>query len=551
MKIVFAAINSSFSHSSLSYGFVRAFNEEFLEDWSWELVENSLGEDHGRFLSRILNASPDVLVSTAYLFNIEYGLKVFGTFKTLMPKVPIYLGGPEFLGDNESFLRRNPHINAVIRGDETSFHKVLTQNNLNNISGLCYIDEDRNYIDGKMTACYDGSLDDIPSPFLKGYFNKERAFCQIETSRGCPGCCSFCTSAMSGGVKYFSIERARSDIQVIAETGCKEIRVIDRTFNDNKKRSLQLLEIFRDEFPQIRFHLEINPAIIDSSFIDMIRTFPAKRLHLEAGIQTFIPEVLHAVKRPASSRKSSVGLKRLIAQKNTEVHADLIAGLPAQSLQNVFDDLKTMILHAPSEIQLERLKILPGTKLRQDQEIFYNPEPPYEVLKTPSISNDELLEAECLSKITDSYYNFPPTQIIFRLAAINIDSFLEKFVRFLKNSYDPFIKPSPSSRLEILEKFFTSEKNGLFQEFTKFLWLLNGFPPEKYEIKTFRKAEWAGQSTVAFSENKELKAERFFSTDFSFDVLKMFSGEEIPPEKSVTLLFCTSKSKKIIEILKR
>ena len=544
MNIVFASVNSSFSHSSLSYGFVRAFNEQFLESCRWTLLETSIGEDQGRFLSRILDAAPDVLISSGYLFNIDYLMRVFGALKTLMPQVRVYLGGPEFLGDNENYLRKNPQVNAVIRGDESSFYKILIQNNLKNISGLCFLDDCGNYIDGKMTASYDGSLDDIPSPFVKGYFNKEKAFCQLETSRGCPGRCSFCTSAMSGGVKYFSIERVRSDIQAIAKTGHKEIRVLDRTFNENKKRALQILEIFRDEFPQIRFHLEINPAMADDSLINMLRTFPKRQLHIEAGIQTFSSASLRAVKRPASSRKSAAGLKKLTDLENIEVHADLIAGLPGQTLEDVFEDMGTMILHAPAEIQLEVLKVLPGTVLRREPNgILHNPYPPYEVLQTPSMSNGELLEAVSLSKMTDCYYNFPVTNKFFWLAAVHIKSFLQHFVMFVKHNYDPFIKPSPTSRLEILENFFEFEKNEQFLEFVKFIWLFNGFPPEKYGIKTFRKAP-AG----TIIESPHIRSGRFFSSSFKFDFLKMFFEERIPPENPVILLFSSSKSKKQEEL---
>lgn len=513
MKIVFISVNSSYSHSSLAYGYLRAFNERFIQDCRWTLLETSTGEDRSRFLSKILDAAPDILVSTAYLFNVDYLMAVTAAFKTIMPQVPVYLGGPEFLGDNETFLRRNPHVSAVIRGDESSFHNILTQNNLKNISGLCCIDKHGNYIDDKMTASFDGPLDEIPSPFAKGYFNKGKAFCQIETSRGCPGACTFCTSASSEGVKYFSIDRVRSDIKAIASAGYREIRVLDRTFNENKTRALELLEIFRDEFPQIRFHLEINPALTDSSFINMLKTFPAGQLHLEAGIQTFAPVPLKAVKRPGSSGKSAEGLGKLTSLNNIEIHADLIAGLPHQTRNDVFEDLLTMVSGIPDEIQLETLKILPGTALRKAPSgILYNPAPPYEVLQTPTMSNSDILECVYLSKIIDCYYNSPVTKGIFCMAALHMNFFFENFTAFVRDNYDPFLKPAPASRLEILESFFESFKNEYLLESVRLLWLFNGFPPEKYGIKVFRKPDWIeGEGTLV--ESPHLKPGRFFSTD--------------------------------------
>lgn len=512
MNIVFVSVNSSYSHSSLAYGYLRAFSERFLPDCRWTLLETSISEDRGRFLSKIIDAKPDVLLSTAYLFNVNYLMELFASFKALMPETPVYLGGPEFLGNNESFLRRHPYVNAVIRGDESSFYKILTQNNLEDISGLCFLNEHENYIDGKMTAAFDGPLDEIPSPFAKGYFNKEKAFIQIETSRGCPGACSFCTSAASDGIKYFSIDRVRSDIKAIANAGYREIRVLDRTFNENKKRTIELLELFRDGFPKIRFHLEINPALADTSFISMLKTFPAGQLHLEAGIQTFAPAPLKAVRRPGSPGKSAQGLGQLTFLHNVEVHADLIAGLPHQTLEDVFEDLRTIISGIPSEIQLETLKVLPGTALRKNPAgIIYNPAPPYEVLRTPTMSNSDILEAVCLSKIIDCYYNFPATKGLFCMAALHMNFFFEKFSSFVRDNFDPFVKPSPSSRFEILEKFFQAERNEKLLDIVKLLWLFNGFAPEKYNIKVFRKPDWAeGEGTMI--ESPHIRPGRFFST---------------------------------------
>ena len=37
--------------------------------------------------------------------------------KALLPDACLILGGPEFLGDNEEFLRKNPFVDCVFRGE--------------------------------------------------------------------------------------------------------------------------------------------------------------------------------------------------------------------------------------------------------------------------------------------------------------------------------------------------------------------------------------------------------------------------------------------------
>ena len=46
-----------------------------------------------------------------------------------------------------------------------------------------------------------------------------------------------------------------------------------------------------------------------------------------------------------------------------ETHADLIAGLPLYRLDEIFEDIYTLAGYRAGEIQLESLKLLPGTEI--------------------------------------------------------------------------------------------------------------------------------------------------------------------------------------------
>ena len=160
-----------------------------------------------------------------------------------------------FLKFLTEYLLQNPEIDAVIRGDESSFHQLLNNidDDWNNIQGICYLDASDNYHDFG-AAQYTGELDELPSLYEKGYFKADKPFYQLETSRGCNGSCSFCTSAISQSVRYFSLERIESDLTVLKNAGVKEIRIVDRTFNADKKRAVAMLEMFRDTFTEMCFH---------------------------------------------------------------------------------------------------------------------------------------------------------------------------------------------------------------------------------------------------------------------------------------------------------
>ena len=128
------------------------------------------------------------------------------------------------------------------------------------------------------------------------------------------------------------------------------------------------------------------------------------------------------------------GLRFLCSLPNMETHADLIAGLPLYRLEEIFEDVRTLAGYPAGEIQLESLKLLPGTEMRRRAEelgIRYSPMPPYEVLETREITADELQTARQLSRLLDGFYNTPAWQGITRQLIVDHEDFLHKMLDYL------------------------------------------------------------------------------------------------------------------------
>ena len=516
-KIVFLAVNASHSHTMLSAACVQAAALGAIPQCHWETLESTTNDDPQRLAIKLASARPDTVMATAYVFNVRFLLSVLTRLKTIHPQSRVYLGGPEFLGDNESFLRENPFVNAVIRGDESSIPDLLL--NRDTVTGLCEIAADGTYRD-QGTACHHGDPDAIPSPYLLGLFPKNKPFLQVECSRGCSGSCSFCSSGTSHQPPLlFSVERIKAELEAIRNAGIREVRVIDRTFNANQERAMELLGLFRDHFPELRFHLEVNPAMLSQALLEQLAGFPRGQLHLEAGIQTLNPLSLKAIRRPASPERSLGGLHGLTRLRNIEVHADLIAGLPHQSLDDVFNDVRSLAAAEPDEIQLETLKLLPGTALAGNPPpgMLHAPEPPREVLATASMTPSELLQTRYLSQLSDAYYNHPPLRGLFRFCVIADNNFLPSFTAFVSGNFDPLVKPAPGTRLDLLESFARGHGDLRLAELVRFTWLAMGLSPEAKAIRVskFFATECAKDCQTLFDSG--LPAKRFFTADFSFD----------------------------------
>ena len=460
MKILWIDLNSSYAHSSLA---LPALHAQIMTDPSieWEIVSATINENAGMIVDEIYHHQPDILAATTWLFNHEQLMHVASRVKALLPEACLVLGGPEFLGDNEEFLRKNPFVDCVFRGEgEEVFPQWLTCWNhpeqWHTVPGLCYLTPNKEYKDNGIARVL--NFAGLVPPEQSRFFNWSKPFVQLETTRGCFNTCAFCVSGGEKPVRTLSIESIRERLQLIHAHGIKNVRVLDRTFNYNPRRAKELLRLFLEFHPDIRFHLEIHPALLSEELKEELSLLPKGLLHLEAGIQSLREPVLEKSRRMGKLSDALDGLRFLCALPNMETHADLIAGLPLYHLHEIFEDVRTLAGYAAGEIQLESLKLLPGTEMRRRAEelgIKYSPLPPYEVLQTHEINVSELQTARQLSRLLDGFYNTPAWQTLTRELILNDKQFLHRFLAYL-------------TKANLIDQPMSLEKRGLIlYEFCK------------------------------------------------------------------------------------
>lgn len=436
MKILWIDLNCSYAHSSLALPALHAQLAQ-RKDIEWNVVRTTTGESAGIAVDAVYAHRPDVIAATAWLFTHEHLLHIIGRLKALMPEATVILGGPEFLGDNEEYMLRHQEVDAVLRGEgEESFAKWIDvwnrREQWSDISGLCYIDNNGHYHDGGTARVME--FDKLMPPEESQLFCWEKPFVQIETTRGCFNSCAFCVSGMGDPMRSLTIERIRQRLDRIKERGIRDVRILDRTFNYNLRQAMALINLFAEYHPHMRFHLEIHPALLPQPLRELLATMPKGLLHLEAGIQSLRQEVLDSSRRKGTLEQALDGLRFLCSLDNLVTHADLIAGLPHYSLQQIYEDIKTLARYRAGEIQLESLKLLPGTAMRRDAKalgIRFSPLPPYEVLQTESIGSSELQEARRLSRLLDAYYNTAAWQGVTRKLITTEEDFLIRFLEYL------------------------------------------------------------------------------------------------------------------------
>jgi hypothetical protein len=264
----------------------------------------------------------------------------------------------------------------------------------------------------------------------------------VEASRGCPFTCEFCLSSLDIPVRQVPLDRFLAALRRLLERGVKQFKFVDRTFNLNLNVSRALLQFFLERHqPGLFFHFEMIPDRLPETLREIIAKFPPGALQFEVGIQSFNDEVCKLISRRQDFRKLEDNFRFLRQHTGVHLHADLIVGLPGESLASFATGFDRLVDLGPQEIQVGILKRLRGTPIvRHDAEwqMNYNPHPPYEVLQTKLIDFASMQQMRRFAKYWDlvaNSGNFVETTPLLWSAPSNSPSPFAAFLRFTDSLY--------------------------------------------------------------------------------------------------------------------
>jgi hypothetical protein len=155
-------------------------------------------------------------------------------------------------------------------------------------------------------------------------------------------------------------------------------------------------------------HFEMIPDRLPEALRGLIARFPAGTLQFEVGIQTFNEEVSARIKRRQNYAKLADNFNFLRSQTGVHIHADLIAGLPGETLASFGAGFDRLVALNPQEIQVGILKRLRGTPIiRHDQEwqMVYSSHPPYEILQNRTMTFGDIQQMRRFARYWDLVAN--------------------------------------------------------------------------------------------------------------------------------------------------
>jgi radical SAM superfamily enzyme YgiQ (UPF0313 family) len=416
--IVLATLNAKFIHAAFGLRYLFA-NLGELQSRA-VMAEFDINQRPLDIAGALLAHGPKIIGLGIYIWNVTETAEVISAIKRVRPEIKIVLGGPEVSYETgaQEIVRLADHI---ITGEaDLKFAEVcrdllageeavgLTCRSAGASFGLRPAEAQPNRPTG-LAKIIPAELPDFAQLVLPYDLYTEADLAHrivyVEASRGCPFTCEFCLSSLDIPVRQAPLGNFLGAMQRLLDRGLKQFKFVDRTFNLNIATGRAILEFFlKRHQPGNFYHFEMIPDRLPAELREVIARFPPGALQFEVGIQTFNPAVGALISRRQNYDRLDDNIHFLRRQTGVHIHADLIVGLPGETVESFASGFDKLIALGPQEIQVGILKRLRGTPIaRHDEEwqMIYHALPPYEILQNRLIDFATLQRLRRFAKYWD------------------------------------------------------------------------------------------------------------------------------------------------------
>ena len=373
----------------LNVGFIASYCKKLFGD-AVEITLFKYIED----IDKAVNESPpDILGLSNYCWSHSVSYEIFKMCKKSNPNVVTVWGGPNFPIDfpsQKKFMKQYPEVDVYVPTEgETGFSNIvsliLKLASLENTSETiqknpiegCISRDDNGEIHYSIPTIRISSLNEIPSPYQNGMMDKffdGKLTPMLQTNRGCPFHCTFCTDGRdeTNKVNHFSIERVQSDIEYIAEHTPKNthsLHISDLNFG-MYPRDLEICESLakiQQKFNYPKYIKCTTGKNQKDKIINAIKKLN-NSLRVTMSVQSLDPDVLHNIRRDNISVDHMLALYPALKEANLQTTSEVILGLPGETFENHIQPLRDLVKARMDEIVVHTCMLLDGSEMGLPEE---------------------------------------------------------------------------------------------------------------------------------------------------------------------------------------
>jgi anaerobic magnesium-protoporphyrin IX monomethyl ester cyclase len=365
--------------------------------------------------------------------NPEIKTLFFGSHPTFQPEACLKESAIDFVVIREPEMTIRNLVNRVVAGQ-----------GLEDLAGCGFKKQGKTFINS-----FDGHFDlnELPIPDWTmlpqnaDYFNpvvKRMPFATMQTSRGCPAKCVYCTSPFFYGndIRIKTAENVLNEIRYLVGLGFKEIFFRDETFTAYKQRNLEICKAIIAEKIDVTWIANGRVDMIDHESATMMKKAGCHMLKF--GVETGDDQMLLNLKKGATVAQAQEAFQ-ICHDVGLDTHAHIIFGGPGETLESIKNTMKFVKKIDPSTASFGILTPYPGTehfRLVQEKfpEILNGTEADMETLHTMAYYSQALTDldpGELQKSIGRAYrtFYFRPSYIFKWFKKVDsVDEFLRLMV---------------------------------------------------------------------------------------------------------------------------
>lgn len=321
---------------------------------------------------------PAVAAFSASIWNMNLNLAVAQRVKQKFPECLIIFGGHNVPEGDISFLKQHPFIDIAIRGEgERLFSDILERyaesGDFSDIPGISYRNDDVCvYNQAEYALARD--LDVFPSPYVEGTFdylfdNRLKLQPIIETNRGCPYRCNFCSwSGSNKQLRFFSLDRIRQVIDWCGSHKMDFLLCADANFGI-VKRDLEIAQYVVETKEKYGYPGIFRMCYGKNTEETMFQI--GKLLHkhnltkaISMARQSNNPKVLKIARRSNIKWSFFDNLQKRYNEEGIPTSTDLLLGLPGETYESFVAGIESVLQASfKSQILIYPLQVYPNTEL--------------------------------------------------------------------------------------------------------------------------------------------------------------------------------------------
>jgi len=498
IKIGMIQINNSFSGQNylpLSLGFLYSYAKFHLDDFEkFEFLSPIYKRIKVKDAVRHLQDA-DIAAFSVYVWNHNLSLEIARELKKTNPKCLIVFGGCH-VPDNgtDEYLRKHDFIDIAAIGEgERVFSDLLSNfstRQWNLVPSIAYRENGKIITIPQCERIND--MNEIPSPFLEGYFDNliknnpgEKWIGLWETNRGCPFSCAYCDWGVGfkKKVQKYNLEdRLFLEADWFSHNKIEFIFCCDANFGMYKDRDYSITERFANNKKKLGYPHALS---VQNTKNNSESSYQVQKLLSTSGLSKGVliafesvhKPTLKAIKRHNIKLSSFYDLQRRFTHDGIKTFSDLILGLPEETCESFISGIVKLIdMGQHNRIQFNNLTILPNTEMAKPGYIAEHgleivesniinihgsleeeevPEIQQMVIGTNSMKGDDWVKARYFAYIVGFLY----FNKIFQIPIVIANSIFNIEYQSIFNAFLEIKEDSNSSLSKIQRQLFQHAKN--------------------------------------------------------------------------------------------